>query len=328
MTHIPRPSRTRPIVARMVVLLLLLGVVVLISLRAGLGGLETDLRHTLLWDFRMPRVVAAVMVGMGLAVSGLIMQAIFHNGLAGPYVLGISSGSSLGVAILVLAFPLLGLAVGGWSLAVASSAGALSVLLFVGAVAHRVRDGSTLLIVGLMFASLTAAIVAVLQFFSRADDLRSFVLWTFGSFTGVTRPQLIPLVGITCAGLALVISQVKPLNILPLGDVYAASMGVDLRRLRRVVFLATGLMAGAATAFCGPIAFIGLAIPHLTRAWFRSADHRLLIPGCMLIGALVALGCDLLAAWPTRAVVLPINAITSLLGAPIVVWVLLKQRTA
>lgn len=285
----------------------------------------------IIWEYRIPKALTALLVGSGLALSGLLMQTLFRNPLAGPFVLGISSGASLGAAILimgaslfngVLAFGL----VNDISLALASSIGSFVVLLAVMIVASRVKDTMALLIIGLMFGSLTAALVSVLSYFSTAEKLQQYIYWSFGSLGSLSWQQLLILFLITITGLGISILSIKPLNSLLLGENYARSMGVNLKRSRYSIILATGLLAGGATAFAGPIAFIGLAVPHLTRQIFNTTDHKILLPAVLVYGAILMLLCDTIAQWPTSANVLPINAITSIIGAPVVIWLLVRKR--
>ncbi|HEX2617254.1 MAG TPA: iron ABC transporter permease [Flavobacteriales bacterium] len=291
----------------------------------GAGGEEAAL---IVRSVRLPEVIVATVAGAGLAASGLLMQTIFHNPLAGPSVLGISSGASLGVALVLMAAPLAE-AVGLPSpllRILAASAGALLVLAVIVLADRRVGDGVTLLIIGLMVGYLCAAVIDVLKVASPAGALKGYVLWGLGSFGAVDPHHLwwfsLPvLVGI---GIALVL--VKPLDALLLGEEYAHSLGVNVPRLRRAGIWTTGLLAGSITAFCGPIAFLGLATPHVARALLRNGSHRALMPASVLLGAVLALGCDLLVRNTSASVALPLNAITSLLGAPVVLWVLLSGR--
>lgn len=280
-------------------------------------------------EFRLPKALTALLAGSALACSGLQMQTLFRNPLAGPFVLGISSGASLGVALVVMAGSLLG----GWLLAdaqgliiVAATLGSASVLLLVVLVSIKVRDGMTLLIIGLMFGSLASAIVSILQFFSEAEQIQAYLIWTFGSLSGTTWEELKMLVPAVLTGLFLAQFLAKPLNALLLGERYAESMGVSLKKSRFLIILSTSLLAGSITAFCGPIAFVGLAVPHLARLLFPTADHRKLLPAVMLGGALLLLICDIIAQLPGSDKVLPINAVTSLLGAPVVIWLIVRRR--
>ena len=269
-------------------------------------------------NVRLIKAVVALLAGAALSVSGLQMQTLFRNPLAGPYVLGISSGASLGVALVVLA----GF---GSSIGIAGAAwlGAALVLVVIAAVGHRIKDIMVILILGMMFSSGVGAIVQILQYLSKEESLKAFVIWTMGSLGDVTFDQLAVLVPSIIAGLLLAVVTIKPLNLLLFGEEYAVTMGLNIRRSRGLLFLSTTLLAGTVTAFCGPIGFIGLAMPHVTRMLFRNSDHRVLVPGTVLSGAAVLLLCDLVSKMFT----LPINAITALLGIPIVVWVVLRNKS-
>jgi len=285
----------------------------------------------IIWDYRIPKAITAVLVGAGLALSGLLMQTLFRNPLAGPFVLGISSGASLGAALLIMgaslfsgfmAFELLNHV----SLAIAASLGSFAVLLLVIIVAAKVKDTMALLIIGLMFGSITAAIVSVLSYFTSSEQLQKFVYWSYGSLGNLSYSQLMLLSCIVFIGIILSIFSIKGLNGLLLGENYARSLGVNLKRLRYLVIIATGLLAGSITAFAGPIAFIGLAVPHLTRQIFDTTDHKILLPSVLIYGAILMLLCDTLAQLPNSASVLPINAVTSIIGAPVVIWLLVRKK--
>ena len=269
-------------------------------------------------NIRLIKAVVALLAGAALSVSGLQMQTLFRNPLAGPYVLGISSGASLGVALVVLAGV-------GSSIGIAGAAwlGAAIVLVVIAAVGHRIKDIMVILILGMMFSSGVGAIVQILQYLSKEESLKAFVIWTMGSLGDVTFDQLAVLVPSIIAGLLLAVVTIKPLNLLLFGEEYAVTMGLNIRRSRGLLFLSTTLLAGTVTAFCGPIGFIGLAMPHVTRMLFRNSDHRVLVPGTVLSGASVLLLCDLVS----KLFTLPINAITALLGIPIVVWVVLRNKS-
>ena len=261
-----------------------------------------------------------------LAVSGLQMQTLFRNPLAGPYVLGVSSGASLGVALFILGAPMLGLTGHAWlsSLGVAGAAwiGAAATLALVAAISTRIKDIMVILILGIMISSGVSAIVQILQYLSAEEALKSFVVWTMGSLGDVTATQLALLLPAVAAGAALGVAAIKSLNMLLLGENYARSMGLDLRRSRSIILLSTTLLAGTVTAFCGPIGFIGLAMPHVARVIFRNADHRTLMPAAALTGAASLLLCDMVA----KLLALPVNSITALLGIPVVVWVVVRNR--
>ena len=269
-------------------------------------------------NIRLIKAVVALLAGAALSVSGLQMQTLFRNPLAGPYVLGISSGASLGVALVVLAGV-------GSSIGIAGAAwlGAAIVLVVIAAVGHRIKDIMVILILGMMFSSGIGAVVQILQYVANDESLKMFVIWTMGSLGDVTFNQLAVLVPSIIAGLLLAVVTIKPLNLLLFGEEYAVTMGLNIRRSRGLLFLSTTLLAGTVTAFCGPIGFIGLAMPHVTRMLFRNSDHRVLVPGTVLSGAAVLLLCDLVSKMFT----LPINAITALLGIPIVVWVVLRNKS-
>ena len=267
-------------------------------------------------DIRLLKMITATLAGMALSVSGLQMQTLFANPLAGPYVLGLSSGASLGVALL-----LLGGVAGAFGVAMAALVGAGIVMLLLLVVNARVRDGMSLLILGIMFSSAVGAIVQILQFLSSESALKSYVVWTMGSLGEVTWRQLPLLLLIVVVGLILAVLTIKALNLMLFGPVLARSMGLDLRRSRTVILLSTTLLAGGITAFCGPIGFIGLAVPHIARGICRTADHRILLPASALLGADILLGCDLIS----RLLVLPINSVTALVGIPVVIYVILRR---
>ncbi len=278
--------------------------------------------------FRLPRVLTALAVGAGLSVSGLLMQTLFRNPLAGPFVLGISSGASLGVALLVMAGSMvpLGFLVGKVSILLAAALGAALVLLAVLVLARNIADSTTLLILGLMFGSITGAIVSVLQFYSQAEVLQSFVVWTFGSLSNVRWDDMPLFFSLVMLGLVLAFLVHKPLNAFILGEKQAKSVGVNVRQTRVFILVATSILAGAITAYCGPIAFIGLAVPHLTRVVFTTANHKVLIPAVGLTGALLMIVTDFIAQLPGSAHVLPINAVTAIIGGPVVIWVIVRHK--
>ncbi|WP_026753516.1 iron ABC transporter permease [Sediminibacter sp. Hel_I_10] len=282
-------------------------------------------------DYRLPKAITAILVGSGLGISGLMMQTLFRNPLAGPFVLGISSGASLGVALVILGSGLFGGVFAGvliskWSIVIAASLGSFLVLLAVLLISAKVRDTMAILIIGLMFGSITAAIVSVLSYFSSAEQLQQYIFWGFGSLGNLSWDELWIFFGIYALGLLFAIASLKALDTFLLGENYAKSLGLNIKQSRLIIILATSLLAGSITAFAGPIAFIGLAIPHLTRQLFDTSSHRILLPAVFLIGAIVMLICDSIAQLPTSDYMLPINAITSLIGAPVVVWLLVKQR--
>lgn len=268
-------------------------------------------------NIRLIKAIVALLAGAALSVSGLQMQTLFRNPLAGPYVLGISSGASLGVALVVLAGV-------GSSIGIAGAAwlGAAAVLVVIAAVGQRIKDIMVILILGMMFSSGVGAVVQILQYLSKEESLKAFVIWTMGSLGDVTWGQMAVLAPSVIVGLLLAVLTIKPLNLLLFGEEYAVTMGLNIKRSRGLLFLSTTLLAGTATAFCGPIGFIGLAMPHVTRMLFLNSDHRVLVPGTILSGAAILLLCDIIS----KLFTLPINAITALLGIPIVVWVVLRNK--
>lgn len=282
-------------------------------------------------EYRFPKVFTAILTGSGLAVSGLLMQTLFRNPLAGPYVLGLSSGASLGVALVIMGASFFGGAFAGlllskWSLVIASSIGSLLVLLAVLLASVRLRDTMAILIIGLMFASLTAAIVSVLAYFSSASQLQQYIFWSFGSLGNLSWEEVLILSIFWITGIFLAVTRIKNLNTLLLGEQYAKSLGLRIGRNRFVIIFATSILAGSITAFAGPIAFVGLAVPHLIRQVIPINDHRILIPAVVMGGAILMLICDIAAQMPGSQFTLPINAITSLVGAPVVIWLLVRKR--
>ena len=275
-------------------------------------------------NIRLIKAIVALLAGAAVSVSGLQMQTLFRNPLAGPYVLGISSGASLGVALFLLGAPLFGLSPAMSSLGIAGAAwiGSAIVLAIVGALASRIKDIMVILILGMMFSSGIGAVVQILQYLSRDESLKAFVIWTMGSLGDVTMPQLWILLPAVAAGLLLAVVAIKPLNLLLFGEEYARTMGLHIKRSRICLFLSTTLLAGTVTAFCGPIGFIGLAMPHVARMLCRTSDHRILVPGTILTGAAVLLLCDIVS----RLLTLPVNSITALLGIPVVILVVLKTK--
>ena len=285
--------------------------------RALTGGDCPESTVKIVRNIRFVKALVALLAGVELSVSGLQMQTLFRNPRAGPYVLGISSGASLGVALVVLA----GL---GSSLGLAGAAwiGSAVVLVLIGVAARRIKDIMVILILGMMFSSGVSAIVQILQYMSKDDALKTFVIWTMGSLGEVTVMQLYIMVPSVLVGLALAVLSIKPLNMLLFGEEYAVTMGLNIKQSRSVIFLSATLLAGTVTAFCGPIGFIGLAMPHVTRMIFDNSDHRVLVPATMLSGASVMIVCDIISKMFT----LPVNAITALLGVPVVVWIVLRNR--
>ena len=342
---LPRPGPRRGLFPGMAAALL--GFFAL-SLGVGSVSIPLDSVVAILWDgagekpswthiihsIRLPRALTAILAGAALSASGLQMQTLFRNPLADPFILGISAGASLGVALVVLgtgvtgAGLLGGLGVLGQAGVVAAAvAGAALVLGLVLLVGRRLQHVMTLLILGLMFGYLTGALVSVLLYFSIPEQVQTYVLWTFGSFGAVTWGQLSVLAPVVLAGLGIAGLLVKPLNALLLGETYARSMGLGARPARLWIIASAALLAGAVTAYCGPIGFLGVAVPHLCRALFNTSDHRVLLPACLLSGGMLALAADLLARLPGSQATLPLNAVTALIGAPVVTWIILSRRT-
>lgn len=291
-----------------------------------LSGNGTDSIHgKVVINIRLVKAMAAVIAGAALSLSGLQMQTLFRNPLAGPSVLGLTSGASLGAALFMIGMPSLGGLAGLLSplgTAGAAWAGAALVMGLVIAVSRRVKDIMVILILGMMFSSGVSALVQILQYMSDSESLKSFIVWTMGSLGDVTWKQMSLLLPACIAGTAIALWCIKPLNLLLLGEDYARSSGLDIRKTRLLIFLSTTLLAGSVTAFCGPVGFIGLAVPHIARFVFSSADHRTLLPATVLTGTVMMLVCDIIS----KMLVLPINTITSLLGIPVVIWVVAKNR--
>ncbi|HEX4887313.1 MAG TPA: iron ABC transporter permease [Luteibaculaceae bacterium] len=282
----------------------------------------------ILEEIRLPRVLTAFLAGGAISVSGLLMQTYFRNPLAGPFVLGISSGASLGVALLIFvssALPFL-VQLGYWGIVSASFLGSTAVMLLTLVVAQRVVNSSSLLIIGLMFGSFTSAVVSLLQFASSPELIQRYVFWTFGSLSGVNWPQIGLLAALVAVGMLAAFAIQKNLNLLLLGETYARSMGLRVKRNRTILVFATCVLAGSVTAFCGPIAFLGLAVPHFSRVLMADADHKKLLPITFLVGAVLLMICDQLSYLPFAHVQVPINALTSLIGAPAVVAIIVKRR--
>lgn len=290
-----------------------------------------DSWQTIVLDFRVPKAITAIIVGSGLSICGLLMQTLFRNPLAGPFVLGISSGASLGVALLILGSSIFGSflltsSISNWSLAIAASLGAFLVLFAVIMAANSIRNTMSILIIGLMFGSLTAAVIAVLVYFSEATQIQQYLFWSFGSLGNLSWSELSVFGSIYLLGVLACLSIIKPLNSFLLGENYAKSLGINIKKSRTIILVITSLLTGVITAFSGPIAFIGLAVPHIAKMLFTTSNHKILIPASAIIGGIVLLICDGIAQLPTSEFTLPINAITSLFGAPIVIWLLLRKK--
>lgn len=302
----------------------------ILSLLTG-GQSSSGEYDIILFSIRIPRALTALFAGMALSVSGLQMQTVFRNPLAGPYVLGISAGASLGVAIVVLGFSgmLAGFsisAIGSWGIAVSAWIGAGIVLFLILLVSVRVRDIMTILILGILFGSATTAFVSILQYFSSESMLKSFVIWTLGSLGGVSQSHLAVLIPSVLAGLMLAILSSKQLNALLLGENYARSLGMNIPLSRFFIFLSTAILSGTVTAFCGPIGFIGIAVPHISKLLIKNADHRQLIPATMLLGGIFLIISDIISQLPGYDSTLPINSVTALLGIPVVIWIVIRNQ--
>ena len=282
-------------------------------------------------NFRLPKAITAILVGIGLSISGLLMQTLFRNPLAGPYVLGLSSGSSLGVAFLILGAGALPSVIStfllsSYGIILASCLGSFSVLLLVLLISKYLRDTMTILIAGLMFSSFAGAIVSVLTFFSTAEKLQKFTFWSMGSIGNLSWQNIFILFIAVTLGLLLSLFSLKALDALLLGENYAKSLGLNINKSRRTLIFATSILAGSITAFAGPIAFVGLAVPHLAKLLFQTSNHRVLFWSTIQIGAIIMLFCDMISQMPGFDFTLPINAITSIIGAPVVIWLLVRKN--
>jgi len=288
----------------------------------GAEGINSEI----LLNFRLPKAITAVLAGASLSVAGLMMQTLFRNPLADPYILGVSSGASLGVALVMMAAAFLPVAFvsSGWALIAAAIIGASIVLILVVGVSFKVNNAVSLLIVGIMFGTIASSFVSVLQNFSNPDAIKLFVMWTFGSLSAVTWNYMTVLFPVVLVGLGMAFYLQKKLDGLLLGENYARGLGISITKTRFLIVLATGLLAGGITAFTGPIAFVGVAIPHIARGVFRTSLHRILLPACVLLGASLLLVCDIISQMPTYT--LPINTISALFGAPIIIWIILKRK--
>ena len=300
---------------------------------ASEGGGEASVASNIIWSSRVPQALTALVAGAGLAVSGLQMQTVFRNPLAGPSVLGISNGASLGVALVVLMSGRLGGValsrlgyLGDVAMSMAAIVGALAVMALIVWVAQRVQSGVTLLIIGVMIGYLANAVIGVLKFFSNEEDIKAYVVWGLGSFARVSGDQMVLFVVLMAILLPLSMLLVKTMNLLLLGDAYAKNLGLNLGRARSLVILSSGVLVAIVTAYCGPIMFIGLAVPHLARALFRTSDHRILMPATLLTGAALALLCNLIARMPGFEGALPVNSVTALVGAPVIAAVLFRRK--
>ena len=304
-----------------------------ILLNTDSGQAETEVWRNIVWRSRVPQSLTALVAGAGLAVSGLQMQTVFRNPLAGPSVLGISSGASLGVALVILlsgsvggvALSKLGY-IGELALTIAATVGALSVMALIVFVSQKVRGSVTLLIIGVMIGYVANAIIGMLKYFSVEEDIRAYVIWGLGSFARVSGNQMMLFIGIMALLLPLSLLLIKTLNLLLLGEAYARNLGLNIKRARISVISCAGILTAIVTAYCGPVIFLGLAVPHLCRGLLRTSDHRILMPASILTGASLALVCNLIARMPGFEGALPVNSVTALIGAPIVVYVLFSKR--
>lgn len=305
----------------------------ILSILVG-GGSDNEAWVKIVENIRLPRAFTAVLAGSALSVGGLMMQTLFRNPLAGPSVLGITAGASLGVAVVMLAagtvtsiFAIQQLSsAGGWLIIAAASVGSAAVLLLILLISMRIRDSVTLLIIGLMIGNMTIALVSIWQYFSNPEQIRDYLIWTFGSLGGVSYEQLVVLVPVVVVGTVIAFGLSKALNGLLLGENYARSMGLSVQGSRFWIILSTSLLAGGVTAFCGPIGFVGVAVPHLCRSLLNTNEHRVLIPATFLMGAILMLACDIVAQVPGSSTTLPISAVTSMVGSPVVIWVIVKRK--
>jgi len=293
------------------------------------SGADDSITSLILFDFRLPKALSAILIGAGLSVSGVLMQSLFRNPLAGPYVLGVSSGASLAVAIYVMigGMGVIVISSSSWMLALSAIVGSFLVLLLVLLVAVRVRDSVSLLIIGIMIAGIASSVVSVIQYFTSPDLLQHFMVWTFGSLSDISYSQLFVLFPVVLLGILAAFLMQKSLNTMLLGDNYVNVLGISIKRLRFGIIAITGLVAGTITAFAGPIVFIGVAVPHLARSVFDTGDHKVLIPATVLMGATLMLLCDMASQLPGFTTSLPINSVTSLVGAPVIIWIILKNRS-
>ncbi|RLD32385.1 MAG: iron ABC transporter permease [Bacteroidetes bacterium] len=302
-----------------------------LAVLVGQSG-EDSVYEVIILNYRLPQAITALAVGIALSVAGLVLQTVFRNPLAGPSVLGISSGASLGVAIVVSAGSLAGLELLNQSylvfdipLVLAAVTGSLLVLLIIIFVAQRISNVVTILIIGIMIGYTVSAVVGVIQFFSREEELHAYILWGLGSFSKTNNAQAIFLLVISVLLTIVVLSYSKGLNALLLGTAYARSSGINVKVTQNMLLVVAGLLVALGTVFTGPVAFVGLAVPHLARNFFKTSAHGLLIPAVIVMGASLTLACNLAAKLPGYDTSLPINAVTSLIGAPVVIWVIVKR---
>ena len=303
----------------------------IISILMNFGEPSKSSWDIIVIDYRLPKAITAIMVGSGLSISGLLMQTLFRNPLAGPFVLGISSGASLGVALFILGSALFGsfweaFIVSNWSITIAASIGAFFVLSLIIIAANKVRNTMSILIIGLMFGSLTSSVINVLSYLSEANKIQQYQYWSLGSLGNLTWSEILVFFIFYLISIVGTTLTIKPLNSLLLGENYAKSLGLNVELYRNIILLITSLMTGVITAFSGPIGFIGIATPHLAKIYFVSSNHKILIPASAILGAILLLICDCIAQIPNSSFTLPINAITSLFGAPVVIWLLIRKK--
>lgn len=319
------PSNKRNIILFISISILL---IVFFALDLFVGKIELDwsnpVHRQVFMSLRLPKAITAVIAGIGLSLAGLMMQTLFRNPLAGPYILGVSSGATLGVALVLMVGTLFGIAHPSvWTTIIAAIIGSSLILLLVLGISHRIKHSVSLLIVGMMIGSMAGAVVNIIQNYANPDALKLFIVWTFGSLSSVGWTQLQVLIPIFIIGCIISLCLIKPLNGMLLGDNYALSLGVNVRNTRLWIIAATGLLAGGITAFTGPIAFLGIAVPHIARGLFGTSSHNVVMPASMLIGAALLLFCDLLSGLSTYP--LPISTVSALFGAPIVIWIIIKK---
>lgn len=298
-----------------------------------IGADAPDYVSNILWNFRIPKVITALLAGVALSVCGLQMQTLFRNPLADPFILGISSGAGLGVALFVMGSSAFGVTLAGsiffnLGIAAAAWAGAAGITLLILLVSHKLRENTSLLIFGIMIGSVTSAIITLIQYFSSSSELKAFVTWTMGSFSGLTSGQIWIMSMLVIPGLVMSVYNIKELNILLQGESYAKSLGLNLEKTRRRILIATTLLAGSVTAFCGPIGFIGIAVPHIARLFFKNADHKVLVPATALTGAAIMVFTDMVAQLPGQSGVIPINTVSALIGVPVILFIIMKSKFA
>lgn len=298
--------------------------------QALLGRSDDPISLEIIRNYRLPKAITAVIAGAALSLSGLLMQTLFRNPLAGPDVLGVSAGAGLGVALLTMlsgtaVYPFLS-ALGSMAPVIAAVAGAAGVMLLILSVSARIKDSITILVLGMIFGYVASALVTILQSFADPDSLKLFVTWTFGSLGGVTWQRMPLLISLFLTGVLICFTLVKALNSLLLGEHYAVSGGLNIRLTRLWIIAIASIITGAVTAFTGPIAFVGVVIPHFARAFFGTVNHRTILPATLLLGSILMLLCDIISQIPIANRTLPINAVTALFGAPMIVWIVLKRK--